>query len=120
MLTSRRSVLSGRARPEPGAFLGICEATGGCYGATVVQQVLGRGCPMWLIENALARHMREKVVEVDTETGQVEIVRLAAAYDVGKAINPDQPFQFDEWTKSSKMEPNSKLCRRWQTDVDYG
>jgi len=29
-------------------------------------------------------------VEVDTETGQVEIVRLAAAYDVGKAINPDQ------------------------------
>jgi len=29
-------------------------------------------------------------VEVDTETGQVEIVRLAAAYDVGKAINPEQ------------------------------
>lgn len=29
-------------------------------------------------------------LEVDTETGQVEIVRLAAAYDVGKAINPDQ------------------------------
>jgi carbon-monoxide dehydrogenase large subunit len=29
-------------------------------------------------------------VEVDTETGQVEILRLAAAYDVGKAINPDQ------------------------------
>ena len=29
-------------------------------------------------------------VEVDTETGQVEVVRLAAAYDVGKAINPDQ------------------------------
>jgi CO/xanthine dehydrogenase Mo-binding subunit len=29
-------------------------------------------------------------LEVDTETGQVEILRLAAAYDVGKAINPDQ------------------------------
>ncbi len=29
-------------------------------------------------------------LEVDTETGQIEIVRLAAAYDVGKAINPDQ------------------------------
>jgi carbon-monoxide dehydrogenase large subunit len=29
-------------------------------------------------------------VEVDTETGQVEILRLAAAYDVGKAINPEQ------------------------------
>ena len=29
-------------------------------------------------------------LEVDTETGQVEILRLAAAYDVGKAINPEQ------------------------------
>ena len=29
-------------------------------------------------------------VEVDTETGQIEIVRLAATYDVGKAINPAQ------------------------------
>jgi CO/xanthine dehydrogenase Mo-binding subunit len=29
-------------------------------------------------------------VEVDLETGQVEILRLAAAYDVGKAINPGQ------------------------------
>ncbi len=29
-------------------------------------------------------------LEVDTETGQVEILRLAAAYDVGQAINPDQ------------------------------
>jgi carbon-monoxide dehydrogenase large subunit len=29
-------------------------------------------------------------LEVDTETGQVEILRLAAVYDVGKAINPDQ------------------------------
>jgi len=28
-------------------------------------------------------------LEVDTETGQVEILRLAAAYDVGKAINPE-------------------------------
>jgi carbon-monoxide dehydrogenase large subunit len=31
-------------------------------------------------------------VEVDTETGQVEILRVAAAYDVGKAINPDQVY----------------------------
>jgi CO/xanthine dehydrogenase Mo-binding subunit len=27
-------------------------------------------------------------VEVDTETGQVDVLRLLAAYDVGKAINP--------------------------------
>jgi carbon-monoxide dehydrogenase large subunit len=29
-------------------------------------------------------------VEVDTETGQVDILRVAAAFDVGKAINPEQ------------------------------
>jgi CO/xanthine dehydrogenase Mo-binding subunit len=29
-------------------------------------------------------------LEVDTDTGQIEILRVAAAYDVGRAINPDQ------------------------------
>ena len=29
-------------------------------------------------------------IEIDTETGELTIVRLAAVYDVGKAINPDQ------------------------------
>jgi len=28
-------------------------------------------------------------LEVDTETGEVEILKIASAYDVGKAINPD-------------------------------
>lgn len=28
-------------------------------------------------------------LEVDTETGQVEILKITSAYDVGKAINPD-------------------------------
>lgn len=35
---------------------------------------------------AFATHIAE--VEVDTETGQVEILRIVAAHDVGKAINP--------------------------------
>lgn len=29
-------------------------------------------------------------LEVDTETGQIQVLRVAAAFDVGKAINPDQ------------------------------
>jgi carbon-monoxide dehydrogenase large subunit len=28
-------------------------------------------------------------LEVDTETGQIDVLRIASAYDVGKAINPD-------------------------------
>jgi len=27
-------------------------------------------------------------IEIDTETGQIEVIKVAAAYDVGKAINP--------------------------------
>jgi len=29
-------------------------------------------------------------LEVDTETGQIEVLRVAAAFDVGRAINPEQ------------------------------
>jgi carbon-monoxide dehydrogenase large subunit len=29
-------------------------------------------------------------LEVDTQTGQITILRVASAFDVGKAINPDQ------------------------------
>jgi carbon-monoxide dehydrogenase large subunit len=29
-------------------------------------------------------------LEVDTETGKIELLRVASAFDVGKAINPDQ------------------------------
>ena len=29
-------------------------------------------------------------LEVDTQTGQINILRVASAFDVGKAINPDQ------------------------------
>jgi len=28
-------------------------------------------------------------LEVDTETGQIEVLKIASAYDVGKAVNPD-------------------------------
>jgi carbon-monoxide dehydrogenase large subunit len=61
-------------------------------------------------------------LEVDTETGQVEVLRIASVYDVGKAINPDlimtqieggavhgmssayEALQFDE--KGRPLNPN--------------
>ncbi|MFQ5923404.1 MAG: hypothetical protein ACE5M4_11225, partial [Anaerolineales bacterium] len=43
----------------PGSFFGICEPTGGFYGASMYQYLLDEGYPMWLIENATTRHMRE-------------------------------------------------------------
>lgn len=39
--------------------------------------------------NAPPWHAHFAEVEVDTRTGQVEVLRIVAAHDVGKAINPD-------------------------------
>ena len=46
---------------DPKTFLGLCEPTGGFYGATVYQFLLDGGYPMWWLENSLTRHMREKI-----------------------------------------------------------
>ncbi len=46
---------------DPKRFLGLCEPTGGFYGATVYQFLLAGGYPMWGVENSLTRHMREKI-----------------------------------------------------------
>jgi CO/xanthine dehydrogenase Mo-binding subunit len=53
--------------------------------STEMDEETGQGCPYWPYTfGATAVE-----VEVDTETGQVEVVRAAAAQDVGRAINPD-------------------------------
>jgi carbon-monoxide dehydrogenase large subunit len=72
-------------------------------------------------------------LEVDTETGQVEVLKIASAYDVGKAINPDliltqieggavhgmssafEALQFDE--KGRPLNP-SLVDYRIMTSVD--
>ncbi len=50
-----------RFSTDPAEFLGLCEPTGGHYGATVFQYLLDRGCSMYLIGNATIKHMREKI-----------------------------------------------------------
>jgi hypothetical protein len=47
--------------PDPHAFLGICEPTGGYYGAVVYRYLLDRHYPMWQIDNATTKHMREQI-----------------------------------------------------------
>jgi hypothetical protein len=42
-------------------FLGLCEPTGGHYGATVFQYLLDQEYDMNLVENATVKHMREKM-----------------------------------------------------------
>ncbi|HHU31837.1 MAG: xanthine dehydrogenase family protein molybdopterin-binding subunit [Zhaonellaceae bacterium] len=52
--------------------------------ATQVNMEDGQGAPYW--PYAFGTQIAE--VEVDTETGKVEVLRIVAAQDVGKAINP--------------------------------
>jgi hypothetical protein len=57
---------------DPAAFLGICEPTGGFYGASVYQYLLDQGYAMWLVENATTRHMREKIFPNVPKTDEME------------------------------------------------
>jgi transposase len=57
---------------ERETFFGICEPTGGFYGATMFQYLLDEGYPMWLIENATTRHMREKIMGHIPKTDEIE------------------------------------------------
>jgi len=42
-----------------------------------------------LIGNLLSQESLTAEVEVDIETGKVKVLKIAAAHDVGRAINPD-------------------------------
>ena len=46
-----------RFSSRPTEFLGLCEPTGGHYGATVFQYLLDRGYGIQLVENATVKHM---------------------------------------------------------------
>ena len=65
---------------------GIMTIGHGWYNPTTepLDDETGQGKPYEVY--SFASHVAE--VEVDTQTGQVEVVRIAAAHDVGKAVNP--------------------------------
>ncbi len=50
-----------RFSTDPNQFLGLCEPTGGYYGATVFQSLLDRGYDMNLIENATVSRTRKQL-----------------------------------------------------------
>jgi transposase len=61
-----------RFSTEPAQFLGLCEPTGGHYGATVFQFLLDKGYDMRLVENATVKHMREKIFTAMPKTDEMD------------------------------------------------
>ena len=57
---------------DPAAFFGLCEPTGGYYGASVFQYLLERGYDMNWVENAMTRHIREKIFPGTPKTDEME------------------------------------------------
>jgi len=75
--------------PDPAAFLGLCEPTGGFYGATVFQHLLDDGYPMLLVENATTRHMREKILPNVPKTDEMEARVMARIGYLHEAVGEE-------------------------------
>ena len=71
------------------AFFGICEPTGGFYGATMFQYLLDQDYPMWLIENATTRHMREKIMGHIPKTDEIEARVMARIGYLHEAVGEE-------------------------------
>lgn len=99
---------------EPGDFLGLCEPTGGHYGATVFQYLLDKAYDMHLVENATVKHMREKIFPGIPKTDDMEARVMARIGYLHEAVG-------EEFTLRPLELPNPDdahllaLCRdRWK------
>jgi len=74
---------------DPMAFLGLCEPTGGFYGATVFQHLLDGGYEMLLVENATTRHMREKIFPKVPKTDEMDARVMARIAYLHEAVGEE-------------------------------
>ncbi len=61
-----------RFSTDRSTFFGLCEPTGGHYGATVFQYLLDQDYNMNLVENATVRHVREQIFPGLPKTDEME------------------------------------------------
>lgn len=95
---------------DPQAFLGVCEPTGGCYGATVYQYLLDHMYPTWMIENALTRHMREKIMGGMPKTDETDARVMARICYLHEAVGEE--FKLRPLKLAKQEEANLlAMCR---------
>lgn len=74
---------------ERSAFLGFCEPTGGHYGATAFQYLLDQEYAMHLVENAMVRHMREKIFPGLPKTDEMDARVMARIGYLHEAVGEE-------------------------------
>jgi transposase len=74
---------------DPMAFLGLCEPTGGFYGAAVFQYLLDGGYPMLLVENATTKHMREQIFSKLPKTDEMDARVMARIGYLHEAVGEE-------------------------------
>lgn len=78
-----------RFTPDPSAFLGICEPTGGYYGATLHCYLLDQGYNMWLVENHTTKTMREKIFGSLPKTDEMDARVMARICYLHEAVGEE-------------------------------
>lgn len=71
------------------AFLGLCEPTGGFYGASLYQYLVDQGYPMWLVANATTRHMRERIFGGLPKTDEMDARVMARIAYLHEAVGEE-------------------------------
>ncbi|MEA3374583.1 MAG: transposase [Chloroflexota bacterium] len=70
-------------------FFGLCEPTGGYYGASVFQYLLNQGYDMNLVENAMTRNVREKIFPGTPKTDEMETRVMARIGYLHEAVGEE-------------------------------
>jgi len=70
-------------------FFGLCEPTGGHYGATTFQYLLDQDYDMNLVENATVKHMREKIFPGVPKTDEMDARVMARMGYLHEAVGEE-------------------------------
>jgi transposase len=106
-----------RFSADPDAYLGLCEPTGGYYGATLYRYLLDRGYPMMWVDNLTVKHMREKIFRHLPKTDEVDARVMARIAYLHEAVGEEftlRPLELPDADDSDLLA----MCRdHWRLNT---